>query len=145
MAEVEILTLANHAEAINGLLYLSGAGWDVVTRAYPEGGLPAPHHFGIGVSVLVPWLEANRRHQLVILIESEDGGAPLMRAEGALEVGRPPGTPEGSDIRAVLAVDASIQFPAPGGYRLIAQVGPNQRTYPFRVVDQLQAPMRRAS
>lgn len=139
MAEVELLTLANHAEAINGLLYLAGAGWDVVTRAYPEGGRPTPHHFGVGVSVLVPWLEANKRHRLVILIEGEDGGEPLLRAEGELEVGRPPGTPEGSDLHAVLAIDATVDFPSPGGYRLVAQVGQDPpRTSSFRVVDRLQ-------
>ncbi len=142
---IELLTLANHAEAVNGLLYLAGAGWDVVTRSYPEDGQPAPHHFGIAVSVLVPWIEANRRHRLVLLMESEDGGEPLFRADGELEVGRPPGTPEGSDLRAVLAVSATLAFPQQGGYRLVAQIGQEQRTYGFRVVDQIQPHIRRAS
>lgn len=136
MAEIELLTMANHAEAINGLLYLSGAGWDQVRRTYVRGSEPAPNHFGIGVSVLVPWGETNRRHQLSLWIESEDGGEPLMRGDGLLEVGRPAGAVEGADTRAVLAVDASVQFPSQGGYRLVAVVDGHQRTYGFRVVDQ---------
>ena len=72
MATIEMLTLANHAEAINGLLYLSGAGWNRITRTYPENGEPNPHHFGIGVSVLVPWTEANRKHRLALWIEGVD-------------------------------------------------------------------------
>lgn len=136
MPAIEMLTLANHAEAINGLLYLSGACWDVVTRRYPQGGNPSPHNFGIGVSVLVPWTEANRKHSFSMWIESEDGGEPLMKADGELEVGRPPGTPAGSDLRSVLAVNASLNFPSEGGYRLVADVGGERRTYGFRVVDQ---------
>lgn len=139
MAEIELLTLANHAEAVNGLLYLQGAGWDVVTRVYPQGAAPTPHYFGIGVSVRVPWTEANRRHQLTLLIEGEDGGDALIEVSGELEVGRPPGTPEGADLHAVLALPATVQFPHAGGYRLRARLNSEPpRDYPFRVVDQLQ-------
>lgn len=136
MPTIEMLTMANHAEAVNGLLYLSGTGWDRLTRRYPAGQKPRPHHFGIGVSILVPWIEANRKHGLSLWIEDEDGGEPLIRVEGELEVGRPPGVPEGSDRRAVLAVDATVEFPSPGGYRLVGEIGENRRTYGFYVVDE---------
>lgn len=137
MAEIEILTLANHAEAINGLLYLSGAGWNRHARRYGEGSPPPVHHFGIGVSVLVPWIEANRKLRLALWIEHEDGGDPLFRAEGELEVGRPPGVPEGSDLRTVLAVDAIVQYPTAGGYRLVAEVDGQRRSCGFIVVDEV--------
>jgi hypothetical protein len=135
MATIELFTLANHAEAINGLLYMSGAGWTNVRRDYAEGGGPTPHHFGIGVSVLVPWTEANQRHRLAIWVESEDGGEALLRAEGELEVGRPAGAPHGADQRAVLALESVILFPGPGGYRAVAEVDGDRRTYAFSVVD----------
>jgi len=139
VAEIEMLTLANHAEAVNGLLYLSGAGWDRLTRRYRRDGRAPVNHFGIAVSVKVPWAEANRKHHLSLWIEHEDGGQPLIRADGDLEVGRPPGVPEGSDRRAVLAIDAQVEFPRPGGYRLVGQIGEGRRTYGFSVVDELTA------
>ena len=91
MAEIELLTLANHAEVQNGLLYLSGAGWDTVTRSYQEGNQPAPQHFSIALSVLVPWMETNQPHLVVIRVEDEDGHEHLMEATANIEVGRPPG------------------------------------------------------
>lgn len=134
-----MLTMANHAEAINGLLYLSGAGWNRHVRQYVDGGPIPAHHFGIGVSVLVPWTEANRKLRLALWIEHEDGGDPFFRGDGELEVGRPPGVPEGSDLRAVLAVDAIVQYPSAGGYRLIAEVNGQRRSYAFLVVDDVSA------
>ena len=137
MPAIEMLTLANHAEAVNGLLYLSGAGWDRVTRRFPRGQQPRAHHFGIAVSVIVPWTEANRKHHLSLWIEPEDGGPALIKADGEFEVGRPAGVPSGSDRRAVIAVDAVVEFPKAGGYRLVGETGGNRRTYSFFVVDQL--------
>ncbi|MEK7252536.1 MAG: hypothetical protein AAB198_04730 [Actinomycetota bacterium] len=138
MATIEMLTLANHVEAINGLLYLSGAGWNRVTRRYPKGGVPTPHNFGIGVSVLVPWTEANRKHHLSLRIEDEDQHEqPLLRVNGELEVGRPAGVPEGSDLRAVLASQATLQFPSAGGYRVVADLNGESRNYGFIVVDEV--------
>ena len=137
MPSIEMLTLANHAEARDGLLYLSGAGWDRVTRRYPQGQEPPPNHFGIAVSVIVPWIEANRKHQLSLWIEHEDGGSPLVKADGELEVGRPAGVPEGSDRRAVIAVGALVTFPKAGGYRLVGKIGDDRRTYGFFIVDEL--------
>lgn len=100
--------------------------------------------FGIGMSVLVPWLETNRPHRPIHFVESEDGGDPLISAESAIEVGRPPDTPEGSGLRTVLAVSATIPLPRAGGYRLGAHMGPERRWYGFRVVDQFQPPARQA-
>lgn len=135
MPDIELLTLANHAEAVNGLLYLAGAGWDTVTRNYQPGGQPLPHHFGIGVAVLVGWHETNQNWPLRLWIEDEDGGPRLLSIDANLEVGRPPGRPPGTPIRAVLAILANVAFPAPGGYRLVAEIDGSQRTYSFRVVD----------
>lgn len=121
MPEIETLMLANHAEAINGLLYVSGGGWTHHWRGtIQEGQPPPPSSIGIAVGVLVPWSETNRRHRLELRIESEDG-AQLATVEGDLEVGRPPGTPSGSDQRAVLAINATIPFPAAGGYRVVGE------------------------
>jgi hypothetical protein len=134
MAEVEFVLLANHAEAHNGLLYLSGAGWNDAALGFTPEGPSTPLHFGVGVSVLVPWTETNRKHHLQVRMEHEDGGEPLFGAAGDLEVGRPAGVQQGADQRAVLAIDGITQFPKAGGYRLVAQVnGGKMRTVSFRV------------
>ena len=136
MATIEMLTLANHVEAINGLLYLSGAGWNRVTRRYPKGGVPTPHNFGIGVSVLVPWTEANRKHHLSLRIEDEDQHEQTS-VNGELEVGRPAGVPEGSDLRPCWRHKPPCSFPPQvdtAWWRI--SIG-ESRNYGFIVVDEV--------
>jgi hypothetical protein len=135
LAQIELLTLANHAEAHEGLLYLSGAGWDVAGIPFARGGQSVPFHFGVGVSVLVPWTETNRPKRLELRLEHEDGGEPVMKIDGEIQVGRPVGIREGADQRAVLAVSGETQFPRPGGYRLLASLDSSMRTYSFQIRD----------
>lgn len=136
MAEIEYLLLADHAEAANGKLYVMGAGWtDQWRPPQPDDALIRITHFGIGVSVLIPWTDTNRQHHLTLRLEHEDGDPILANLEANLEMGRPPGLPHGSDQRAVLALNADIQFPAPGGYRIVADVGGPSKTTAFRVHD----------
>ena len=137
MPEIEYMLLADHAEAADGKLNVIGAGWTDQWRApRPETNPPPITHFGIGVSVLIPWTETNRRHHLVLRIEDEDGGA-VGNVEADLEMGRPAGLPAGSDQRAVLAMNADVQFPHPGGWRVVAQLGDQTKTVSFRIHDQL--------
>lgn len=134
MPDLEFAVLANHAEALNGLLYLSGAGWTEANLPFlPGGGPSVPFHLGIGVSVLVPWTQTNRVHNLELVIENEDG-VRLVEIGGELQVGRPVGIPEGIDQRAVMAFNIEVQFSAAGGYRLRAQIsGMAPKTVSFRV------------
>jgi hypothetical protein len=134
MPELELLTIANHAEAINGLLYLSGAGWTDLRRPMPPQGPPPINHLGIGIAVLVAWIETNQPYRVTIRIENSDG-AELMNLHADFEVGRPPGLAPGSDLRAVIAVNGELQFPAADIYRVVATVGEQQRSITFRVHD----------
>jgi hypothetical protein len=137
MAEIEYVLLANHAEAVAGLLYVSGGSWTDQWRGRRPPGAPTPPtHFGIGVSVLIPWNDTNRPHHLVIRIEGEDGGGELARAEADLEAGRPPGLARGVDQRAVLALNVDMAFPQPGGYRVVAEMRDQVKTVSFRVHDE---------
>lgn len=136
MPQIEFLTLAHHAEAINGLLYLQGAGWTDVEQPLDSEGNLGTVHLGIGVSLLIGWNETNRSYPLVITVQHEDG-EQMFAVEGAVEAGRPAGATPGADMRSVLAVSGEVQFGRPGGYVVSATVGDtasnSSRTVQFRV------------
>ena len=132
MPQIEFVTVANHAEAINGLLYLQGAGWTDLQQPVGPQGQPGVVHIGIGVSILIGWNDTNRQYPLKLGIVHEDG-TDLMAIEAQVEVGRPPGLPPGSDIRSVLALGPEIVFPRPGGYEVRAEIDGNVRSAAFRV------------
>lgn len=141
MPEVEYVTVANHAEALNGLLYLSGAGWTEANVArQPDGNLQI-FSFGIGLSVLIGWNETNQRFPLSVTVTGEDGGQPLVHLDAQVEQGRPPGLRPGQDLRSVLAVNCQIQFPGPGGYQVLADVGGRKRSVSFTVHSPAQPPL----
>ncbi len=88
-AQFELLCLANHVEAINGLLYMTGGGWTEHHRPplQPNGQVTISH-VGIAVMVRIPWNETNRPHKFQVEIQDLDGTS-LMKVEGDLNVGRP--------------------------------------------------------
>lgn len=136
MPTLETLLIANHAEAINGLLYLSGAGWMDMFRAMPPKGQPAPsNHFGVAITILVSWNETNRKYHLTVRLETEDS-KEVAKVEADAEMGRPPGLTPGTDLRAVVAINFDLQFPSAGGYRIVGQIGDEPpRSVSFRVRD----------
>jgi hypothetical protein len=138
--QIESLLLANHAEAHNGLLYLMGAGFTDVNQVVIPGQACPPFHIGLGLTILVPWTETNRKHHLAVYIEAEDGGDPLLRVEADLEQGRPAGVAEGSDQRVVMAFSGEIGFPKPGGYRAVAEMANSQACASFRVHHRMATP-----
>ncbi len=90
MPEIEYVVNADHAEAINGKLYLHGAGWTDLQQATGPAGQPAIVHLGIAVSILIGWNETNRRFPLKVTLTHEDG-AEVARVDAQVEAGRPPG------------------------------------------------------
>src|SRR5947209_5006142 len=91
MTEVDFVFLADHAEVVNGKLYLIGGGWNRVARVVPvalpgqpEPPPPPPVRFAIVASVIVDWNETSEKIPLSIGIETLDG-TRLMHVEGMLE------------------------------------------------------------
>jgi hypothetical protein len=132
MPEIEYVTLANHAEMINNLLYLQGAGWTELSHPMGPQGQPGIVHFGVGVSVLVGWNETNRKYPLSLAIRHEDG-QELLKIGAITEAGRPAGAQVGADLRSVLALNAEMQFPRPGGYGLHVELDGKTKSTSFRV------------
>lgn len=135
-ARIEFVMLANHAEAINGLLYTSGLGWSDHHRPVIAGQPAVPSPISIAISLYVPWNETNRPHVLTVTVESDDG-AQLLKMDATVQTGRPPQLPPGAPQNPALALNGLITYPREGGYRVIARLNGDQdtRTWPFRVHD----------
>jgi len=132
MPRIEYVVVADHAEALNGKLYLHGAGWTDVTPPTGPQGQPGIVHIGLAASILVGWNETNRRFPLTLTIVHEDGDE-LVRINAQIEAGRPAGLTPGADLRNLLAVGANLAFPKLGSYELRAQLGDDVRSVTFRV------------
>jgi len=100
------MMLADNAQAVQGKLYILGAGWNFT---FP--GMPG----AVAGIVTVPWHETNRKHVLTFSLVDDGGSAvrvgtpqgtqePLMiRSE--FEVGRPPGVRPGSSFSHPIAIN----------------------------------------
>jgi hypothetical protein len=141
MATVEYLMLANHAEVQNGLLYVSGGGWGNLFRGPLTPDDPPPvNHFGIGASLLIPWDETNQVHPLLIRVVQDGNDREVARIEGGVEVGRPPGIEPETEQRVAVGISVDVPFPEAGSYRAVIQIGEDERSVAFRVLDQPKPP-----
>lgn len=86
-------------DQIGGKVHMLGAGWSVIG--------PAPSAHAVVVLIKVDWTETNRPHDFLLRMTDGDGavvhvpspaGTQALEFGGRLEVGRPPGIPEGSEI-----------------------------------------------
>jgi len=134
--QIENLILANHVEAINGLLYISGGGWtDHWRPSAASAGQPVVSHLGVGVTVVVPWTASGNIYPLKVSIEDSVGNR-VAEMTTQLNSTRPPGLPTGADIRSVLALSLNLVFPKAGEYLVVATLaGQPARTVAFRVHD----------
>ena len=128
--EVEWLILADAAQIVGGKLYLLGGGWDRITVSK----LPSLHHLALAMAVRVPWNETNQRRQFEVEVADEDGNR-VMKANGQLEVGRPPGVPPGQAQRAQTALQVNFEIKKLGTYVVNARLdGEEGRSFPFNIV-----------
>lgn len=138
--QIETLMLCNHAEAINGLLYISGGGWTDHWRRTPPGSAQPPvTHMAVAVTVTVPWVASGGGgYPLQVSIE-DLAGTKIAGINAQLSGARPPGLPTGAEMRAALALSLELVFPKPGEYRVAAVLaGQPPRLLEFRVHDVAQ-------
>ena len=83
---IGFLLLCDHSEAVNGKLYLTGGGWNVLRL--PE--LPHEWSFSIGLGIDVAWHETNTPHELVVTVQDPDGNELGEGLTANFETGRPP-------------------------------------------------------
>ena len=127
--EIDFVILADFAQAVQGKLSLIGGGWNLHhARQYPS---PLP--FGLGIGILVPWSETNRRHAFRFVIRKSEG-AQLITGEGEFEVGRDVGTPPGMTQRATLGIAGQLNLPEPGTYEVIVTAGGGEKRVIFEAL-----------
>jgi hypothetical protein len=131
---IDFVLLADHAESINGKLYMNGGGWTDHNRPVIAGQAPPPSAFSIALSVFVPWGDTNKPIDLKLMVEDDDGNK-LIDMTTQMVVGRSPMLKPGSGQHAALAINAVQVFPKAGGYRVVVKFGGDTRTWPFRVND----------
>jgi hypothetical protein len=91
------LLLCDHAEAINGKLYVMGGGWTVLYAA------DRPANVSVAAMVAVPWDQTNTRHKIGLELLDGEGspvevGGQAIALGGEFEVGRPPGVKPGTSF-----------------------------------------------
>jgi hypothetical protein len=109
-----ILLLCDWAQAINGKLYMQGAGIDRVVAGpiFP---------LAIAIVIYVGWNDLNQPHRVGLQLQRDGEPYPVgnpLQAEWSFELGRPPGIAHGSVLSAPLSLHIpAIQFD-PGRYDL---------------------------
>jgi hypothetical protein len=127
------LILCDHAEAVNGKLYINGGGWNLL---FAPG---TPVNMSLAILIEVPWNEANTQHQLRADLLTADGEVVEIEGNkisvnGGFEVGRPPGIKPGTSLNTPIAMNINGVVLAAGGYewRLFIDNKPVARR-PFQV------------
>jgi hypothetical protein len=116
------MLLCDYAEAVNGKLYIMGAGWEQV-RAN------APVPVSVALIVTVPWDQTNVQHELIMELTDEDGhrislGEPPQEVvqHVTFEAGRPPGVKPGTSQNAPLALRFNALPLSSGGYSFVVRI-----------------------
>lgn len=116
--EIGFLMLADHAESVNGKLYMVGGGWNVLRL--PE--LPHEWGFHIALGLDVGWSETNQPHNLNVVIHDPDGVELGEGLSADFETGRPPGMPAGQDQRLVMSIGTTATFSSAGPHAAVVHV-----------------------
>jgi len=138
--------------APDGKLYILGGGWSQTFRhvlppglQLPPGQLPAPNQFAIAAGYLIDWNDANRPLSIRVLVErqQEPPAPPLFEVRAQITAGRPPQSPQGDPLRAVIAIPVLLNFPEQGSYSARAEMegAPDPVVVRFLVTDRMAMPV----
>lgn len=119
--ELQAFFMADHAESVNGKLYVVGGCWNVIFAQT----FPVMHpHMSLAASILVPWTATNDRHTIEVTLQDADGkDLTPQKMSGEFEVGRAPGMRAGDDSVVVLVFNvANTQFERAGWYSFVMKI-----------------------
>lgn len=137
------IMLCDHAEAINGKLFINGGGINVFRVG---SGPPHTISTALGVVIHVPWAATNQAHRLAVDLVDEDGsevapwvpdGAPPrppVKVESQFNVGRPAQLRAGAAQPVPLAINFQLGLASLGGYVFVVSIDDVEvKRLPFRV------------
>ena len=114
------MLLCDSAQAVNGKLYILGGGWSLIAKVVPR------FNMSLAVKLTVPWSRSNEKiHFEATLVtdqgqavqqEDAEGATNPVRAEGDLELGRPPGLRPGTSLDATFVLNFEGLDLEVGGY-----------------------------
>jgi len=130
------LMLADFAEVHQNKLFITGAGINLILIAPSEP--PYVAHFGVGLTVTVPWTATNQNHRLrIALVDSDETVVPVFQPPPGVvvpetdrgtilanfNVGRSPSMEVGEDSIMPLAFQfPNLPLPHPGTYKIIVEI-----------------------
>lgn len=117
--KIEFMILADAAQAADGKLYILGGGWSL----YRSGNYPVQIQMAVGLSILIPWDEANVKHQVTIAVADAAGIPVIPEIKGQVEVAKSPDVPEGTTQKAIIAVNINMMIPRAGTYVVQSTAG----------------------
>ena len=132
MARITSALLCDAATVREGLVHILGGGITRLNR--PE--YPSPMMTGLALAVVLSPLEAGHPHEVVAIVQTEDGEA-IVQANGQLQPGEPsPLLEPGESVAIQLAIPLhQVVLPAAGGYSIEISVDDiHQLSLPFRAV-----------
>lgn len=114
------MLLCDYAQSVNGKLYIVGGGWSLLSKVQPR------VNMSLAVKLTVPWSRSNEKlHMEAALItdqgeevtqEADDGTSQAVKAQGDIELGRPPGLRHGTSLDATFVLNFEGLDLDVGGY-----------------------------
>ena len=132
MARITSALLCDAATVREGLVHILGGGITRLNR--PE--YPSPMMTALALAVVLSPLEAGHPHEVVAVVQTEDGEA-IVQANGQLQPGEPsPLLEPGESVAIQLAIPLhQVVLPAAGGYSIEISVDDvHQLSLAFRAV-----------
>jgi hypothetical protein len=123
---------ADHAEAVNGKVYVNGGFWNMLRFA----SFPAVTTFSLVAVIEVPFRAYHQNHSFSLGLEDADKNALPLQIEGEFRVGSEPHMRTGDPTVMPFAVTVnSFVFEKPGDYSFVVGVdGHGLDRFPVRVV-----------
>lgn len=134
-AKIDYLIVANHAEIINGMLYLMGGNFTDIIRPPIEPDSTIVNIFCAAISITIPSDSPNQLHNITVQLKNRDEDKVVSEVKASFSISQPPNIAKETEQHAVGVIRFNPVFPSPGNYEVVAAVdsGGDSTGWRFRV------------